>query len=806
MAGSRRLRAAVVIVCAAMAIFTLGGFFGVPFLLSYLARGRLAAAIHRQVTIGTVRFNPYTLRLSIDHLHVGERDGPQAFSDISQIRVKASWQSLYRFAPIIEELTVEHPRVHLIRISPDRFNCSDLMARSEPPQAAPPGKPFHFAVSNIRIEGGQVWFEDRVLHEQHAADRIQIGLPFIANLPADVDIFVEPMVRMQVDGSPFRVAGIAKPFASTPESDLDLKLKRLDLPRYAAYLTQKLPIKVPHGTLTTDVQVHFIQPQSGPVIRLGGSVEIDGLDVRDGSGAPLAAFKRATVALNNIEPLGNIVSLGAIRLDGFTSNLVLKSGGATNFTPLAAAFAGPPRHSPPPEQQGAPLNLTLQSLEVSNGALKFIDSGTPVPVVMALDNIHVGVKNFASGKQAAPFAFETQARLGAGSLAVKGALDLAHSQVTTEVSVDKIDLPPLQAFAQPFWAGTIASGKLGAHAKLQTMFAAGRFNVRVQPAIAALDAVELRAPAQDEKPVQLAHLSLAIDQFDLAARQVALKEVRIDGLHGFVRRLHDGQFGIKSFLRTLAARSPAQPGDPPPAAVEHQSVVIAPADAAHPAATPARPAPAQPAAAPAQPWRYRIESVAIENTDATLEDDVPVAPVTLHLAPLNLHLKDVSNDLTKPIGIEIDGSTPQGTFKIDGTAVPAPLKTDLHLAAQRLDVAPVDNYLGSQLNVRLTRATLSLKGDLEVAGAEGKFRGSYRGAATLGNLRLIDKVTGDRFLRWSALSASRIDAAFGAGPPAVQVGALGLSDFYTRLILNSNGKLNLRDIVGNPKSAPTSVT
>ena len=40
----------------------------------------------------------------------------------------------------------------------------------------------------------------------------------------------------------------------------------------------------------------------------------------------------------------------------------------------------------------------------------------------------------------------------------------------------------------------------------------------------------------------------------------------------------------------------------------------------------------------------------------------------------------------------------------------------------------------------------------------------------------------------------------------MQVGALGLSDFYTRLILNSNGKLNLRDIVGNPKSAPTSVT
>jgi hypothetical protein len=229
MAGSRRVRAVVLTLCVALAIFTLGGFFGVPFMLRYLARGRLAAALHRPVTIGTVRFNPYTLRLSIDHFHVGEREGAQAFSDTTQIRVKASWQSLYRFAPIIQELTIQRPRFHLIRSSPDRFNFSDLVAAPDHQQTgqAPPSKPFHFAVSNIRIEDGQVWFEDRVLHEQHGADRIQIGVPFIANLPNDIDIFVQPMVRMTIDGSRFRLAGIAKPFASMPESVLDLRFRGL---------------------------------------------------------------------------------------------------------------------------------------------------------------------------------------------------------------------------------------------------------------------------------------------------------------------------------------------------------------------------------------------------------------------------------------------------------------------------------------------------------------------------------------------------------------------------------------------------
>src|SRR5260370_6245490 len=229
---------------------------------------------------------------------------------------------------------MERPRLHLIRTAADRFNFSDLLAGSGQPQGgqpAPPpaGQTMRFAVSNILIKDGQVWFEDRVLHEQHAADRIQIGVPFIANLPADVDIFVQPMVTMTIDGSPFRILGMAKPFAATPDSVLDLKLKRLDLPRYAAYVEHSLPVRIAGGSLSTSVQVHFIQPESGPVIQLGGSVEVDGLDVRDGSNAPLLAFKRGTVALINVEPLGKVASLGAIVLDGVTSNLMLRRDGAT---------------------------------------------------------------------------------------------------------------------------------------------------------------------------------------------------------------------------------------------------------------------------------------------------------------------------------------------------------------------------------------------------------------------------------------------------------------------------------------------
>jgi len=261
-------------------------------------------------------------------LHVGERDGAGDFAAVGQIRLKASWSSLYRLAPIVQELSIDGPALNVVRNRAQVFNFTDLI---ETPAASPSGspppapssrRPLRFAVSNIRINGGQVHFYDQVYNEHHTVERIPIGVPFIPNLPADTGIFVQPLLRMVIDGSPFRVMGVALPFASTPQSMLDFKIKALDLTRVAAYLAHTLPIKIPHGSLSSRLQLHFEQPASGPVIKIGGTINVDGLDVRDASNAPLVSFKAARIAVTDVEPLHQIAILGTIGVDGLKASLV----------------------------------------------------------------------------------------------------------------------------------------------------------------------------------------------------------------------------------------------------------------------------------------------------------------------------------------------------------------------------------------------------------------------------------------------------------------------------------------------------
>ena len=199
--------------------------------------------------------------------------------------------------------------------------------------------------------------------------------------------------------------------------------------------------------------------------------------------------------------------------------------------------------------------------------------------------------------------------------------------------------------------------------------------------------------------------------------------------------------------------------------------------------------------------------MALENIEAKLEDDTQPQPLTVEFAPLNLHLKDVTSDFTKPFGLAVDGSLkPQGSFKIDGTAAIDPLQADLQIVTQRINVTPAAMFVGSQAQRPADQRVPEHERQTGGRRRQDQFGGSYRGNVTIGNVRIVDKVTNDRFLRWNALSANGIDAEFGAGAPRVRIGELVLSEFFARLILNSNGTLNLKDIVRPPGAAPTSLT
>ena len=189
-----------------------------------------------------------------------------------------------------------------------------------------------------------------------------------------------------------------------------------------------------------------------------------------------------------------------------------------------------------PSTAKPPMDFQLESFVLTKSGVNLQDNSGATPATAALDALEVGVKNLQTlGKSPATFYLNGNIHSG-GALAVLGALDLAGSQVKSDVTIDKIDLPALQPFAQKFLAATVASGKFSAKANVQTNFASNHFNVHAEPASVAIENFEVDAPHEKEKPVQWKNFSVAVGQFDLASRNATVTEVKSDGMHLYVRR------------------------------------------------------------------------------------------------------------------------------------------------------------------------------------------------------------------------------------------------------------------------------
>ncbi|EGD01861.1 hypothetical protein B1M_24440, partial [Burkholderia sp. TJI49] len=272
-ARARRTRRIGIGVLIFLVLFGLLGFFAAPPLIRHIAEQQLSKQLDRPATIQRIALNPYTLNLEADSIHLGERGGQGDFIDIAKLVVRPSWTSLFRGAPIVNEIRLDSPRFHIVRYDAQRFNFTDLIEKFSTP-SKPDSKPTLFSVSNIQVNNGRIDFDDRLLNEKHVVDNWTLGIPYIATLPSKTDIFVQPTLRLRFDGSPIAIDGKTKPFAQSRESEIALKFDKLDVPKLISYAPTKLPVAVTSGLLSSDLALSFAMNGETPALRVSGTVDL----------------------------------------------------------------------------------------------------------------------------------------------------------------------------------------------------------------------------------------------------------------------------------------------------------------------------------------------------------------------------------------------------------------------------------------------------------------------------------------------------------------------------------------------------
>ncbi len=805
----------------ALGAYALLGFLVVPRIIHNQLQLRLPPELQRPVSIGRIEFDPFRLVLRVHELSVAEPSGGGEFAGWRLLMADLSWRSLYRFAPVLSAVTLEQPRVHLARDAQGRFSIDDLIGkwRAQPPSE--PGPTPRFSVSNIIVEDGRIVFEDGKLGTRQEVSALALRVPFVSSLPVDEEVYVQPSLHASINGAPFELDGRSLPFSETRDSRLDIELDGFDLTRIVGYSPLPLPIELHAGKLDTSLKVVFSQPVGAtPSIAVSGSVRLGALDVRQPGGEPLLAAQSITADPLSLAWPANRYSVGRLAIDSPEISVQRRAGQARFLEPLLAALErdGKRAAAPAEDAGGARTNAgaaagantstasaaaqwQIDELVLVKGKLALGDAQfEPRPLRLDAAPIELTVRKLASDPAVAADFDLALALAGGERLQAQGKGFWQKGAIDATARLSDLALKNWWWIAEPRVALDVLGGTLALAARVRVAPAEqGSSSIRVEEGAAHLEQLSLRQRWDKRSLITLPKLDLDGVTLDVSKRELALGTLATQGGQLLVRRDKNERFNLQRIV-----------------AVDSQAAADPSAAGTSASRTPDRSRASGAAVAP--PWAVTLARLAVEDFGVDVEDERGGKAANLHLRGIDLQASGLSSaDRAPAIKLTLRSRVDRGgTIAVSGDVSPAPLAGKLRVVARRLAIAPFQPYLSQYLRANVSSGAASAEGELRFALPQaGAPRVSWKGSVAVNDFGVRSRAANNDQLRWKSLALQAID--FSSEPLQVDVGGITLTDFYARVILNSQGRLNLQDLLAErsaasghdataPAAAPASAT
>jgi uncharacterized protein involved in outer membrane biogenesis len=749
------------------------GFLLAPPLVRSVAQSTLSDLLHRPVSIEGVSINPYALSAEVRGFRMQERDSDATAASFTSLYVNVELESLFRGGVVVEELKLVEPVVSVVRLEGRRFNWSDVI--DEILNKPDDGSSSHFAVNNIRVEKGRIDFDDKPEGRKHALTELELGLPFVSNMPSHVSTFVEPLLAMKVDEAPFEVRGKALPFSPNRESLVNLRIDRFDLTRYVDYLPVEKTFRLPGARFSSYLELRFAQPpNAAPDLSVKGTLGLDDVEIQHADGRPAIKLAAVRVGIDKLAPVGGELALGTVSID--KPDLSVSRGRDGQLSLLALI----PKRAPlPSDKQAAPaapssgtkpFALSLAEFKLTGGRVHIADELPASPYQKTLQDLHVSLRQLrlpGSEPAALDFGFGT----GSGeTFEHKGSLAVAPLKASGTLVAAGVDVPELKPYLEAaLKQAEVLSGKVDARVAYDVSLIEGEPKVGLKAESIKLSDLSVRLKGEKQPLARLGLLELRDAEVDAAGRKVTLGTVAGNATRIDLVRGRDGLFNAQRLMGETAAGSRAPPAKAAPPVAAGGS-------------------------APPKDWQVEIKRIALDDWGVRLEDQTLAPAVVLNVEPLSLKVEGLSTVKGSKAKLNLQTAVnKRGRVGVVGTLGLAPLAGSLDLDLKAVDLAMLQPYVTEKVKIAITRGNVTSRGRLAFElPATGGVKGGFKGSLTVGNFASVDKLNAADFLKWKSLYFGGMDIRL--SPLAVSIDEIALSDFYTRLILDAQGGLNIREL------------
>ena len=805
-AARRWLRRAAYAVIALLLLWALLWLAGPPALKALLER-QGSAQLGRKVTVESIDLRPWSLRLTVKGLRVHAADGQAVQFELARLEADAELQSVLRLAPVLDSLTLEAPRLRLAHLGEGRYDIDDLLLRLQSAPASPKDPKSdlpRFAVYNIAVHGGEFDLRDAPKGITHTLRGLELGIPFLSNLGARREVFTQPKLAFALNGEPFALQANTRPFAADHKSELVLDVPRFAITPYLPYWPTALPLRPEAGELTARLTLAFEQQQTTS-LSVAGDLALRGLRLTS-RGQPLFGLETLELKIEPSALLDKRINLARLALAGPQLQVRRDAAGRIDLLEMVQAFApasptataaakptaAPGAASPAasatasaasgPALAAAPAadgwQLALRELRVDGGRVDWSDASTQPAAKLSLEDLKLAADGVAwPTREAIPF--EGGARLAGAAWRWKGQATAQSVNLSTQLD----DLP--LAAAAPYLAGVLKPRVTGAlSVQAEVAWKDGSAPVLRLPLARVRDLVLADGAVQP-----LAWRSLTVDklELDLGAQRASAASVVLDRPRMQAERSAQGRWMLEDWL------------------------------------VQATPATEDTTSAPA--WQLTLGEARIDGGQLGFVDLAAPEPVRLELSAIELQLRTLAplaaSQAAMPLRLALqmrqagsrgDGAqggslSYTGSITLPGTGTATPMRTQGRVQADHLPVHALEPYLRGALNLDLLRADTSFDGTVQVALPPAGPDLSLEGQLSVEDLRARTLSPGEDLLDWKALNLRGLNVQLQGGQlRRLVVNETVLSDFFVRVIVGANGRINLQDLLRPDGAAPGAAT
>ena len=488
---------------------------------------------------------------------------------------------------------------------------------------------------------------------------------------------------------------------------------------------------------------------------LSAAVRGFALKTRDG-GEDAFAFDELYVdlAASSLFRLAPVVE--AVRLSKPYVRFVRYDDKSYSFQDVVDRFA-----NRPPAPPGPPPRFALYNIVLTDGRIEIDDR--PEKARHVVSDLHIGIPFISSLPSQIDINVQPRltARVNGTEFDLEGETKPLKDTRETRlhIDIDDLQLGKYLEYSPVPLRVRIPSGGLTTRLELALSTRDERLDTLTLSGTVRLQ--NFAAQRADGAPLlALGALNVDIEAVDLINRRAAIRSIRADAPKVDVVRSKDGGLNWAA----LASR--------PGAAAPEESDSEA-------------------------PFVFSVADIALARGAVRVVDEGPDKPFRLALDNIALSVEGLSNAPGAKASLRLACDTGgKGRLGYDGALELTPLRAAGKIDLSNLQLGTFAPYIEQVLRVVVSGGALSTRGELAFESRQDGPRVAYRADASVGNFATLDEATSQDLLRWKSLAVRGID--FELSPLKVAVDRVSLADFYSRLIVNPDGTLNLQGLTRRP--------